>query len=80
VQSKIARFTSRVISLAQKAVAGAPAPAFEPSEGGYADWGIGALHGLRDSLDLSYRRLLDVLSEMHGIVIRSMVSSAGQYV
>ena len=66
--TKLARFTDRVVSLAQKAVVGEPDPAFEPGEGGYADWVIVAIHGLREYLDHTYRRLLDVLHEMHGIV------------
>jgi hypothetical protein len=37
VSSKLARFTDRVVSLAQKAVVGEPDPAFEAGEDGYAD-------------------------------------------
>lgn len=68
MSSKLARFTSRVVSLAQKAVVGDPASAFEPGETGYADWVIVALHGLREYLGHSYRQLLDVLQEMPRIV------------
>ena len=68
MSSKLARFTSRVVSLAQKAVVGDPASAFEPGESGYADWVIVALHGLREYLGHSYRQLLDVLHEMPRIV------------
>jgi IS5 family transposase len=68
VQSEISRFTSRLVSLAKKAVVGKPDPAFQEGEGGYADWLIISIHGLREYLDLPYRRLLDVLAEMHGIV------------
>jgi len=68
VSSKLPRFTGRVVSLAQKAVVGEPDPAFEEGEGGYADWVIVAIHGLYEYLDHTYRRLLDVLHEMHGIV------------
>ncbi|WP_256533372.1 IS5 family transposase [Halovivax cerinus] len=64
VPTKIARFTKQVVSLSQKAVAGAPRPAFQPGEGGYADWVIVTIHGLKTYLDLPYRRLLDVLAEM----------------
>jgi len=67
VPSKLARFTDRVVSPAQRAVVGGPAPAFQDGDGGYADWVIVALHGLREYLDHTYRRLLDVLQEMHGI-------------
>lgn len=38
VPSKLARFTDRIVSLAQKAVAGEPAPAYDPGGNGYADW------------------------------------------
>ena len=68
VSSKLARFADRVVSLAQKAVVGEPDPAYEEGENGYADWVIVAIHGLREYLDHTYRRLLDVLHEMHGIV------------
>lgn len=37
-------------------------------DSGYADWVIVTLHGLREHLDHPYRRLLDVLREMPGIV------------
>jgi IS5 family transposase len=70
VSSKLARFTDRVVSLAQKAVVGKPAPAPQDGDGGYADWVIIAIHGLREYLDHPYRRLLDVLHEMHGIVAK----------
>ena len=66
--TKIARFTHRIVSLAQKAVAGTPDPAYQPGDGGYADWVIVALHGLREYLDHPYRRLMDVLAEMPRIV------------
>jgi IS5 family transposase len=68
VQSDISRFTSRLVSLAKKAVVGKPDPAYQEGQGGYADWVIISIHGLREYLDLPYRRLLDVLAEMHGIV------------
>jgi len=64
VPTKLARFTKRVVSLAKKAVVGNPRPAYEPGDSGYADWVIVAIHGLREYLDLPYRRLLDVLYEM----------------
>jgi hypothetical protein len=69
VSSKLARFTDRVVSLA-KTVVGEPDPAFEEREDGYADWVIVAIYGLREYLDHTYRRLLDVLHEMHGIVAK----------
>lgn len=54
--------------MAKHAVSGDASPAVKKGDGGYADWVIIAIHGLREYLDLPYRRLLDVLHEMHGIV------------
>jgi len=68
VPSKLARFTDRCVALSQKAVGKDPNPPLRKGESGYADWVIIALHGLREYLDLPYRRLLDVLSEMPKIV------------
>ena len=68
LQTKIARFTNQVVSLAKKAVAGEPAPAHQPGDGGYADRVIVALHGLCEYLDHPYRRLMDILYEMPHIV------------
>ena len=68
MSSKLARFTDRVVSLAQKAVVGEPAPALQDGDGGYADWVIIAVHGL--CVDHTYRRLLDVLHGMYGIVAK----------
>ena len=68
VSSKLARLTERVVSLAQKAVVGDPDPTFEEGKNGYADWVIVTIHGLREYLDHTFRRLLDVLHERHGIV------------
>ena len=53
-----------------KGLVGEPDPAFEADEGGYADWVIAPIHGLREFLDDTYRRLLDVHHEMHGIVAK----------
>jgi len=64
VHTKIARFTKKVVTLAQKAVVGNAKPALQPGDGGYADWVIVSVHGLKTYLDLPYRRLLDVLFEM----------------
>jgi IS5 family transposase len=64
VQTKLARFTKKVVTLAQKAVVGSPRPAVQNGESGYADWVIVSIHGLKTYLDLPYRRLLDVLYEM----------------
>ena len=64
MQTKLARFAKQVVTLAQKAVVGNPRPALQRGDGGYADWVIVSIHGLKTYLDLSYRRLLDVLYEM----------------
>jgi len=64
VLTKLARFTKKVVTLAQKAVVGNPRPAVQRGENGYADWVIVSIHGLKTYLDLPYRRLLDVLYEM----------------
>jgi hypothetical protein len=37
VQTELARFTKQVVTVAQKAVAGQPAPAVNKGETGYAD-------------------------------------------
>ncbi|WP_224270893.1 IS5 family transposase [Haloprofundus salinisoli] len=66
--SRLSHFTDRLVTLAKRAVSGDPSPAVKKGDGGYADWVIVAIHGLREYLDLPYRRLLDVLHEMHGIV------------
>ena len=70
VQSNLSRFTSKVVSLAKKAVGGESEPPVKKGEGGYADWVIVGLHGLREYLGHPYRRLLDVLHEMPGIVAK----------
>lgn len=60
----LARFTRRIVLLAQKAVFGTSKPAVQKGKGGYADWVIVAPHGLREYLDHLYRRPLDVLHEI----------------
>ena len=64
MHSKLARFTERCVQLSQKAVGCGSQVPLKKGRGGYADWVIVAIHGLREYLDLPYRRLLDVLSEM----------------
>ncbi len=68
VPSKLARFTDRCVALSQKAVGSDENKPVRKGEGGYADWVIVALHGLREYLDLPYRRFLDILREMPDIV------------
>ena len=64
VHTKLARFTEKVVTVAQKAVVGQPAPAVSKGEHGYADWVIVSIHALREYLDQPYRRLLEILHEM----------------
>jgi IS5 family transposase len=64
VQSNLARFTKKVVALAQKAVVGNPKPPVQKGFSGYADWVMVSIHGLKTSLNLPYRRLLDILYEM----------------
>ncbi len=74
--SKLARFTERCVALYQNAVGKAPEPPFRKGECDYADWVIITLHGLREYLDLPYRRLLDVLGEMPNIVEKLRFSAS----
>jgi hypothetical protein len=70
VQSKLARFTERCVAISQKSVGNGSEPAVKKGEGGYADWVIVAIHGLREYLGHTYRQLLDVLREMPRIVAK----------
>jgi len=67
VQTELARFTRKVVSNAQKAVVGTPAPAVNKGKTGYADWVVISIHALREYLDQPYRRLMEVLYEMSRI-------------
>ena len=62
--TELARFTEKVVTVAQKAVVGSPAPAVSKGETGYADWVIVSIHALREYLDQPYRRLMEILYEM----------------
>lgn len=53
--SRISRFTDHLVTLAKRAVPGDPDTAVKKGDGGYADWVIAAIHGLREYLDLPYR-------------------------
>jgi len=64
VLTRLARFTKKVITLAQKTVVGNAKPALQRGDGGYVDWVIVSIHDLETYLDLPFRRLLDVLYEM----------------
>lgn len=68
VHSELARFTARCVALSQKAVGTDRDPPVKRGDGGYADWVIVTLHGLREYLDHTYRQLMDVLREMPRIV------------
>ena len=62
--TEVARFTKKVVTVAQKAVVGAPAPAIRKESGRYADWVIISIHALREYLDQPYRLLMDIIYEM----------------
>lgn len=64
VQTDLARFTQKVVTVAQKAVVGSPGPAINKGECGYADWVIVSIHALREYLNQPYRRLMEILYEM----------------
>lgn len=68
MSSRLSQFTDRLVTSAKRSISGNPAPPVRKGDGGYADWVIIVVHGLREYLDLPYRRLLNVLHEMHGIV------------
>lgn len=70
VSIKLTHFTERVVSLAQKAVVGEPDLAVQKGDRGYTDCVIVAIHGLREYLYHTYRRLLDVLHEVRVIVAK----------
>lgn len=59
----LARFTSKCVGLAKKATVGPAGTALKRGDGGYADWVIIALHGLKEHLGHPYRQLMDVLHE-----------------
>lgn len=64
MSTTLARFTRTCVRLAKKATAGPPAQPVKMGDGGYADWVMITLHGLKEHLDHSYRQLMDVLREM----------------
>jgi IS5 family transposase len=68
VPTTISRFTSRVVSLAKKATGDRSEPSIQPGEGGYADWVIVSILGLREFKSASYRTLIDELSQMDDVV------------
>jgi hypothetical protein len=64
VQTKTSRFAETIVSPAQKAVAGEPAPAYRPGKDGYADCVILAIQEFKEYLNHNYRKLMDILREM----------------
>lgn len=58
----------RLVRLGKRTVSGDPSPAIKRGDGGYADWVIVVIHGLRKYLNLPYRRPLNVLHEMYSVV------------
>jgi len=68
VSSRLSWFIRRLVMLAKHAVSAHPSPAVKKGDGGYADWVIVVIYGLREYLDLPYRRLLDVLHEIPGVI------------
>lgn len=68
MHTTLARFTSTCVRLSKKAVSDGHRPAVKKGDGGYADWLIVAMHGLKEHLGHTYRQLLDVLHEMPHIV------------
>lgn len=60
--SRLSRFTDRLVTLAKRAVSGDASLAVKKGDGGHADWVVVVIHGLREYLDLPYRRLLEARS------------------
>ena len=54
--SRLSRFTDRLETLAKRAVSGDPSPAVKKGDGGYADWVIMVIHGLREYLGRAAKR------------------------
>ncbi len=48
--SRLSHFTDRLVTLAKRAVSDEPSPAVKKGDGGYANWVIVAIHGLREYL------------------------------
>ncbi len=66
--SKISRFTSKAVQLAKNAVGGRGEVAAPEGGGGFADYAVVSLHCLLVYLEKSYRKTLDLLSEMPHIL------------
>lgn len=61
MQSCLARFIDRCVSLAKETVVGRPAPSFEPGGGGYATWVNICLQCYKEREGETYRSLVDKL-------------------
>jgi IS5 family transposase len=66
--SKISRFTKKAVQLAKNAVGGRGEVAAPEGGGGFAEYAVLSLHCLRVYLEKSYRKTLDLLSEMPQIL------------
>jgi len=66
--SKISRFTSKAVTLAENVVGGRGEVAAPEGGGGFADYALVSLHCLRIYLDESYRNAIAQLSEMPHIL------------
>ncbi|WP_096391841.1 IS5 family transposase [Halopenitus persicus] len=66
--SKISRITTKAVTLAKNVVGGRGEVTAPEGGGGFADYALVSLHGLRIYLDESYRNALDLLSEMPQIL------------
>ena len=66
--SKISRFTKKAVRLAKNAVGGRGEVAAPEGGGGFADYAVVSLQCRRVYLEISYREVFDLLSEMPGIL------------
>jgi len=61
MSSRLARFIDNCVDLAKETVAGAPAPAYQPGENGYATWVMMCLHCYKEREGETFRSLVDKL-------------------
>jgi len=62
--TKISRFTSEIVPIAQRVAGDGDESAATFRGGGFADYALVSLHCLRIYLDTSYRMTIDLLKEM----------------
>ncbi|MFB6283237.1 MAG: IS5 family transposase [Halobacteria archaeon] len=67
MQTKLSRFTDNLVRLAKKSFDGEK-PALDKGGDGYSDWVTVSIYGLKQYLGHTYRVLMDVLTEMPGII------------